>query len=183
MATLRSDVLDISYTDLGDPSAAPVILAHGWPDAARGWREVAEQLAESGWRVLLPDNRGSGATAFRQSETVRDGSGVALAQDILDLADGLGLEKFSVMGNSMGGIAAQDLASRLGDRVSKLILVGTGARIVGVKPDWRRAIDQWIDGGPDRAFTERMVSRRSDAVISPCNITSLPTTIALIVSG
>jgi pimeloyl-ACP methyl ester carboxylesterase len=57
----------------------------------------------------------------------------------------------------MGGIAAQALAAARGGRIGKLVLVGTGARTVGVKPDFRRALDGWIAGEPDRSFTERLV--------------------------
>ena len=81
-----------------------------------------------------------------------------LSRGIEAFADALHLERFCLVGNSMGGIAAQELASRLDGRISKLALVGTGARIVGVKPDWRRAMDSWITGEADRSFTERMVA-------------------------
>ena len=91
VASVRSDVLNIAYLEMGDRSAPAVILVHGWPDAARGWWEIAEALDKSGWRVIVPDNRGTGTTTFLSSITLRDGSAVALVQDTLDLADSLGL--------------------------------------------------------------------------------------------
>jgi 3-oxoadipate enol-lactonase len=57
----------------------------------------------------------------------------------------------------MGGIAAQALSATRGEQIGRLVLVGTGARTVGVKPEFRRALDDWIAGEADRAFTERLV--------------------------
>jgi pimeloyl-ACP methyl ester carboxylesterase len=48
MAAIRTDVLEISYEAGGPPGGAPVLLVHGWPDAPRGWREVAGQLHAGG---------------------------------------------------------------------------------------------------------------------------------------
>jgi pimeloyl-ACP methyl ester carboxylesterase len=145
VATFRSDVLNISYAELGDPSAPPVILAHGWPDAARGWREVAEQLVGLGWRVLLPDNRGTGATTFRAPETVRDGSGVALARDILDLADGLGLERFAIVGHDWGARAAYTVAALAPQRVTAIAALALAFQPRGafVMPSFSQARAFW----------------------------------------
>jgi len=58
---IRSEVLDIAHVEYGEGSARPVILLHGWPDAARGWHEIANILGRSGRRVIVPDNRGGGS--------------------------------------------------------------------------------------------------------------------------
>jgi pimeloyl-ACP methyl ester carboxylesterase len=145
VAVLRSDVLDISYDDLGDRSGPAVILAHGWPDAARGWREVAARLVGSGWRVLLPDNRGSGDTAFRSADTCRDGSAVALAQDLIDLADGVGLEQFAVVGHDWGARAAYTLAALAPQRIAAIAALALAYQPRGefVMPDFVQARAFW----------------------------------------
>jgi pimeloyl-ACP methyl ester carboxylesterase len=73
------------------------------------------------------------------------------------LLDALNIDRCSVIGNSMGGIAAQALAADRTNAIERLVLVGTGARIFGVKPEWRRMLDEWIAGPPDREFAGRMV--------------------------
>ena len=45
MTSVESDVLEIAYVEIGDEAGPPVVLIHGWPDTARGWREVAEGLS------------------------------------------------------------------------------------------------------------------------------------------
>ncbi|HZM65519.1 MAG TPA: alpha/beta hydrolase [Nakamurella sp.] len=97
-----------------------MILLHGWPDAARGWHEIANILGRSGRRVIVPDNRGAGATRFLSSQTPRDGSAAALAQDALDLADALGLRRFAVAGHDWGARVAYSLAAVAPDRITAL---------------------------------------------------------------
>jgi pimeloyl-ACP methyl ester carboxylesterase len=121
VGVVRSEVLNISYDDIGDSLGPAVVLVHGWPDAARGWRDVAGRLAESGWRVLMPDNRGTGTTTFRLPYACRDGSGAALAQDVLDLADGLALNRFAVVGHDWGARAAYTLAALSPERITAIV--------------------------------------------------------------
>jgi len=111
MPAIDTEVLTIAYDDLGPAGGPVVFLLHGWPDSPRGWRFIAPALVESGWRVVMPGNRGTGETRFRSPETVRDGQAVALAQDALDLADSLGIERFAVVGHDWGARTAYTLAA------------------------------------------------------------------------
>jgi len=120
MATLRTDVLELSYEVTGPEDGDPVLLVHGWPDAARGWLPVAERLHEQGWRTVVPDLRGSGGTCFRSAEAVRDGQAVALVSDALDLLDGLRLERVPVVGHDWGARTAYSLAVLAPERVSAI---------------------------------------------------------------
>lgn len=109
MPVLTTPALAIEYTDEGN--GAPVVLVHGWPDAACGWDAVRTGLLEVGYRVIVPSLRGSGGTSFLDDTTERDGTGPALAQDVLDLVDGLGLDRFAVVGDDWGARAAFILAA------------------------------------------------------------------------
>ena len=64
--------------------------------------------------------RGSGATRFLHDDTVRDGSGVALAQDAIDLADALGLSTFDVVGHDWGARAVYTMAALFPERVRRI---------------------------------------------------------------
>jgi pimeloyl-ACP methyl ester carboxylesterase len=143
--TFRSDTLDISYADRGDPSGPVVFLAHGWPDATRGWRAVADQLVESGRRVLLPDNRGTGATRFLDPDACRDGTGVALARDLLDLADGLGLDRFAVVGHDWGARAAYTVGALAPHRITAVAALALAYQPRGefVMPSFSQARAFW----------------------------------------
>ena len=67
------------------------------PDDVRGGRQSALLYAR-GWRTFAPYLRGFGPTRFLSAGTIRDGHGVTLAQDAIDLADALKLDTFAVGG-------------------------------------------------------------------------------------
>jgi pimeloyl-ACP methyl ester carboxylesterase len=142
---MRSDVLEIAFTDTGDPSAPAAILVHGWPDSARGWRPVADALTQAGWRVIVPETRGTGATRFLSASTPRDGSAVALAQDTLDLADGLGLGRFAVVGHDWGARVAYTLAAIVPERIQSIAALALAYQPRGrfVMPDFVQARAFW----------------------------------------
>jgi len=117
MKRIRTDILEIAFEEGGPPDGTPVLLLHGWPDAPRGWNEVARRLQADGFRTIAPFLRGSSPTKFLSKETPRVGAGVALAQDALDLADALGLGKFAVLGHDWGARQAYTLAALFPERV------------------------------------------------------------------
>ena len=129
----------------------PVILLHPWFGCWQFWRQTVEALPEL--ETFSVDLYSLGTSDDWQRFAGPQG----LAEAIGALLDALRIERCSVVGNSMGGIAAQALAATRGDQIAKLVLVGTGARIVGVKPEFRQALDEWIAGEEDPAFTERLV--------------------------
>jgi pimeloyl-ACP methyl ester carboxylesterase len=101
-------------------STRRLLLLHGWPDDIRGWRQVAPRLHAAGYRTITPYLRGFGLTRFLSRETVRDGRGVALAHDAIDLADVLGIGTFAVVGHDWGARAAYTLAALFPDRVTSI---------------------------------------------------------------
>src|ERR1700760_1608237 len=110
MFSTKTSVLEISYLDEGDRQGPVVFLLHGWPDDVHAWRAVAPVLNNAGYRTIIPYLRGFGRTRFLNKETTRDGRGVALAQDVIDLADALGIDSFYVAGHDWGARAAYVLS-------------------------------------------------------------------------
>jgi len=101
-------------------SGVPLVLVHGLGYARWGWEPVADRLAER-FAVVLLDNRGIGASdAPPGPYTVSD-----MAGDVLAVLDDAGLERAHVIGTSLGGMVAQELALSAADRVEKLVLVCT----------------------------------------------------------
>jgi pimeloyl-ACP methyl ester carboxylesterase len=168
VASVRSDVLDIAYTETGRPTGPPVILIHGWPDTARGWRQVAAGLASAGWRVIMPDNRGTGSTRFLSADTVRDGQAVALAQDTLDLADSLGIARFAVVGHDWGARAAYTLAALVPGRITAVVALALAYQPRGrfAMPDFGQARAFWyqwlmyVDDGAEAVRSDPLAFAR-----------------------
>ena len=120
MPTVRTELLDIAYEAGGPTDGLPVLLLHGWPDAPRGWSAVAPHLHAAGYRTISPYLRGTAPTQFLDPNTPRVGSGVALAQDAIDLLDALGLDRVAVVGHDWGARAAYTLAALYPERVTAI---------------------------------------------------------------
>ena len=117
----QTSVLNLAYEAHGPPDGPPVLLLHGFPDDARGWEAVADGLARAGRRVVAPYLRGFGPTCFLGATTPRSGQLAALAADALELADALGLGRFTLVGHDWGARAAQAVAALYPDRVERLV--------------------------------------------------------------
>lgn len=115
----------LHYHDVG--SGHPVILLHGSGPGATGWSNFAgniDALARD-YRVIAPDFPGWGRSDELDPE--QHARFPANAQAILGLMDALGIEKAALVGNSMGGIAAQMLTAHHPERVSHCITMGAPA--------------------------------------------------------
>lgn len=111
-------LLRIAVRSGGSAHGLPVLLVHGWPDDASTYDAVAPQLQRAGLRTLAPWLRGCGPTRFRDDATPRSGEIVAMAQDMLDLADALGLHRFAIVGHDWGARIAYVLAALFPQRVA-----------------------------------------------------------------
>jgi len=120
MKTTRTDLLEIAFEEGGPDNGRPVLLLHGWPDAPCGWNGIAPQLHAGGWRTIAPYLRGSGPTRFLSDQTPRVGAGLAIAQDAVDLADRLALDRFAIVGHDWGARAAYTVAALFPERVTSI---------------------------------------------------------------
>src|SRR5262245_3749150 len=91
------------------PGAPPALMIHGWFSYRGVWQSTLEALQARHYCVAL-DQLGFGA-----SDKPRDGDYriEAHARRVLDVADTLGLERFALLGHSMGGQVALCVAARL----------------------------------------------------------------------
>jgi pimeloyl-ACP methyl ester carboxylesterase len=155
LKTIRTELLEIAYEEGGPENGPPVLLLHGWPDSPRGWKAVAERLHAEGWHTITPYLRGTGPTIFLRHETPRVGAGVALAQDAMDLADALGIDRFAVVGHDWGARAAYTLAALFPQRIMTVIALALAYQPRGLFKipafdQARRFWYQWflcVDGG------------------------------------
>lgn len=121
--SVRTDTLEIAFTEAGPASGPPVILLHGWPSDVRDWDAVAPALARDGFRVLVPWLRGFGATRFLRDDTPRSGQQAALGADLRDFMDALDIPRALLAGYDWGGRAACVLSALLPERVQGLCTI------------------------------------------------------------
>lgn len=111
-----------------------LVLVHGYLGGAAQWEaEIARYSAN--YDVIAPDLPGFGAAADRPGCDRIEG----FAQAVIDLLDQLGVDRFILLGHSMGGMIAQEMAAHNAARVIRLVLYGTGP--LGAMPDRFEPID------------------------------------------
>ena len=120
----QTPVLTIGYEIAGPSQGFPIFLLHGFPDDAHAWDDVVPPLAKAGYRTIVPYLRGYGPTRFRDVNAPRMGEQAALAQDVIDLADALSIQKFALVGYDWGGRAAGIVAALHPERVRAMVLIG-----------------------------------------------------------
>lgn len=101
----------------GDEAAPAVILIHGMRDHARSWDHTARALAAD-YRVIVPDLRGHGDSAWAGSDGYALSAYVA---DIADIADALRLDRHAIVGHSLGGAIGLRVAAAYPDRITALV--------------------------------------------------------------
>lgn len=115
-------------------SGPPLLLLHGFTGAKEDFADWIDPFAARGWTVVAPDHRGHGASDAPGHED--DYSIEILAADALALVDELGWDRFALLGHSMGGMVAQQVALGAGARIEALVLMDTShAAVEGVDPD------------------------------------------------
>jgi pimeloyl-ACP methyl ester carboxylesterase len=123
--TVRTDLLDIGFVEVGPPHGQAVVLLHGFPYDVHSYVGVAPRLAGSGYRVIVPYLRGHGPTRFVDPATPRSGQQAALGADVVALLDALGIERALLAGYDWGGRAACVVAALWPQRCTGLVSVNS----------------------------------------------------------
>jgi pimeloyl-ACP methyl ester carboxylesterase len=107
---------------LGRPGAPAVVCVPGLDSNARSFDVLAAALARRARQVIVLDLRGRGA-----SPATRVGSygWVKHAEDVLDVATGLGVDSFELVGHSMGALVGMQAAVLAPERVRRLVAIDT----------------------------------------------------------
>src|SRR5690349_4504905 len=101
---VETNGVQLRVIDAGERGAPVVVLAHGFPELAYSWRHQIPALAEAGYRVLAPDQRGYGGSSKPESVAAYDI--VELAADIVGLLDDVDAERAVIVGHDFGGVVA-----------------------------------------------------------------------------
>jgi 3-oxoadipate enol-lactonase len=154
----------IAWERRGD--GPPLLLIHGLGYARWGWESVVEPLAED-FSLLLFDNRGIGESdAPPGPYTVAE-----LAGDTLGVLDAAGVERAHVLGTSLGGMVAQELALAAPERVDRLVLACTTPGGPSAAPMPQRTVQLFAEGPtlpPEvalRRFVENALAPGADPAI------------------
>jgi pimeloyl-ACP methyl ester carboxylesterase len=127
--------LALAYESVGE--GFPLVLVHGYTGSSLDWSGVVGPLAARDRLVVTFDHRGHG-----DSPNTGDASTYTfdqLVDDMAALLDDLGLERFDLLGHSMGGIVSMRYALAHPERVRSLVLMDTAAGSVVDNAEMMRA--------------------------------------------
>ncbi len=108
----------ISYVELGSGDRA-VVFIHGLGGSWQNWLENLPATAAAGYRAIALDLPGFGCSEMPEGPISMTG----FARSVDHLCDALGLASVAIVGNSMGGFTAAEMAIRHPERVERLVLV------------------------------------------------------------
>jgi pimeloyl-ACP methyl ester carboxylesterase len=118
---IQTNGVKLHVVSTGPEGGTPVVLLHGFPEFWAGWRHQIPALAEAGFRVLAPDQRGYNLSDAPKG--VRSYALTELVKDILGLLDAYGIEKVRLVGHDWGAAVAWTFASFYPERVEKLVIL------------------------------------------------------------
>ncbi|MFN8040747.1 MAG: alpha/beta hydrolase [Acidimicrobiales bacterium] len=113
--------LTFDVREQGPADGEPVILLHGFPETSHEWRHQQEALAAAGYRTIAPDQRGYSPGA--RPVAVEDYRLDLLVDDVLGLADAMGVDRFHLVGHDWGAAVAWATAAKAPERLRSLSVV------------------------------------------------------------
>ena len=117
--TISVNGVDLRVTEAGDPSGPCVILSHGFPESAYSWRHQIPALAEAGYHVIAPDQRGYG---FSSAPKDVSAYGIAdLTGDLTALLDEANHETATFVGHDWGAMVVWEAARLHPERVNAVV--------------------------------------------------------------
>ena len=113
----------------------PFVFVHGYLGSSKMWNFQKEFFSKH-YRVIIPALPG-----FGESHNIKSLDSInKMAREIIDLLDQKNIDKFNLIGHSMGGMIVQEITKLIGDRVNKLICFATGS--IGEIPGRFETIDE-----------------------------------------
>lgn len=113
--------IELDYVDEGPRDGPALIFLHGFPESHRTWRHQIAHL-KNRFRCIAPDQRG-----YRGSSKPQDVASYTpdkLIGDVFQLADALGIDKFTIIGHDWGGAIAWGVAltGQMNGRVTRAVI-------------------------------------------------------------
>ena len=117
--------VQLRVIEAGDRGAPVVILAHGFPELAYSWRHQIPALAEAGYHVLAPDQRGYGGSS--RPDAIDAYNIHELTADIVGLLDDIGAEQAVWVGHDWGAVVVWNAPLLHPDRVTAVAALSVPA--------------------------------------------------------
>ncbi len=112
--------MELFFREVG--AGDPVVILHGLFGMSDNWLTIAKKLGEQ-YRVILPDQRNHGKSFHDQQWDYQ-----TMVNDLKKLMDSQGIQKFTLVGHSMGGKVAMKFAQEFPDMLKKFVVIDIAPR-------------------------------------------------------
>jgi pimeloyl-ACP methyl ester carboxylesterase len=150
--TVLIEHLRFRYLDWGNEELHPILFLHGGALTAHTWDLCCLALRDK-FHCIALDQRGHGDSDWAPDANY---SIVAQREDVRGFADQLGLDRFVLVGMSMGAINALAFANHYPEKLSALVLIDAGP---GVRRPGSRRIRDFVNGGAEPASLDAIIER------------------------
>jgi pimeloyl-ACP methyl ester carboxylesterase len=120
---VKASGIRFAYRRFGKTGGVPIVLNIHFRGTMDHWDPAVTDGLAKDREVILFDNAGIGASSGTTPNTIP-----AMATDAIAFIKALGISKTDILGYSVGGKVAQEIAMQAPDLVRKLVLIGTGPR-------------------------------------------------------
>ena len=141
---IETNGVRLHVVEAGPEDGRLLVLLHGFPEFWYGWHETIAPLANAGYRVVVPDQRGYNLS--EKPPRVRDYRIDELASDVVGLIDAYDRETAAVAGHDWGAAVGWWLAIHRPDRLSSLVAVNVPHPTVferTLRSSWDQRLKSW----------------------------------------
>jgi len=123
-------------TYIGDKGKGfPLVLVHGFLGSSKMWKPQIDFFKDH-FRIITPDLPG-----FGKSNKAKSHNNIqSISNLLINCLEEKKIHKFHLLGHSMGGMVVQEMAKKVGDKISKLVCYSTGPR--GEMPGRFETVDE-----------------------------------------
>jgi len=134
----------LHLVESGPVAGQPLLLLHGFPEFWYGWRGKIGPLAEAGYRVIAPDQRGYNLSD--KPPGLRAYMIERLVADVIAIIQDAGADPVDLVGHDWGAIVAWHVAMRSPELLRKLVILNVphpAAMAATLRSSWRQRLRSW----------------------------------------
>ena len=124
--------IELHLVEAGPEDGHPVVLAHGFPELSYSWRHQIPALADAGYHVLAPDQRGYGRSD--RPDAIEDYDIHHLTDDLLGVLDDIGAAKAVFVGHDWGSMVVGQMALLHPERMDGVVVMSVPLLPHGAMP-------------------------------------------------
>ena len=144
---LHQEFIDTNGIRLNVASAGEgpaVVLLHGFPDTHKAWRKQVPALTKAGYRVIMPDMRGYGASDAPAGVAAYEVD--VLCSDILGLLDAMQLERVYLVGHDWGALVGWHVCMAAPERIDRFAALSVGHPNAYARAGMAQKLMAWYAG-------------------------------------